>query len=89
MLNEEQNNRVTELNHCHLPHDSIALCDHILLNRHQESNLLNVFMKLESVQATQLKFLMMEKLLLPETKKTGRKGQNDNGHRIPETEPGT
>ena len=28
------------------------------------------------------------KLLQPETKKTGRKGQNDNDHHIPETEPG-
>lgn len=40
-----------------------------------------------SVQATQLKCFNDEKLQ-PETKKKGRKGQNDNDYYIPETEPG-
>lgn len=40
-----------------------------------------------SVQATQLKCFNDEKLQL-ETKKKGRKGQNDNDYYIPETEPG-
>ena len=51
-------------------------------------NLVNTFTELENVQAAQLKRLNDGEVTAAR-KKTNRKGQNDNDHHTPDTEPGS
>lgn len=88
MLRGENNNREHGLNHCHLP-DYFVRSNHSLTTFTNKAACLLFSQNWKVFNQLSSNVLMMRKLLHSETKKIGRKGQNDNDHHVPETKPGT